>query len=462
MSEKLSAAGKMMDGEVITLTDDIIFTRLLQEGGIAWTLCQPLHSGSSFILASVAVAGDEAAFATTQRLKNEFALRARLSGAWAVRPMNCTSYHGHYALVYAPFPFRTLAQSNRTRGRNLTDFLSIAVRLCAPLRQMHAQGLIHSDIKPGHFFIDPGGAYRLGGFGLTTVTDDVSSVTRMTMSGGTLAYMSPEHTTRTPDKVDRRSDLYSLGIVLYELLTGALPFDLNDGGQAEWAHHHIASPPRSPCQLRAGVPPTLAQIILRLLEKSPENRYQTVEGLLADLRRCQASLAKNGEIASFAPGLQDREPTRMLPDPLFLNHPQHPQLLAAFDRVAESGTHALVMVSGPPGCGKSSLISSALKKLQQRQTLLAIGKADQYSSVLPYTVIASAFRSLVLWLLGLDAAEVARWKMRLTRSLGSDAALAIKLVPELGLLLDDRQLTVVNTQSADTRMRFNLMAHRLV
>jgi predicted ATPase/signal transduction histidine kinase len=462
MSEKLSAAGKMMDGEVITLTDDIIFTRLSQEGGIAWTLCQPLHSGSSFILAGAAVSGDEAAFQTTQRLKNEFALRDRLSGAWAIRPMNCTSYHGHYTLVYAPFPFRTLAQSSRTRGRSLTDFLSIAIRLCVPLRQMHAQGLIHSDIKPGHFFIDPSGAYRLGGFGLTAVADGTSGHNRMTVSGGTLAYMSPEHTARTPDKVDSRSDLYSLGIVLYELLTGELPFDLDDGGQAEWAHHHIASPPRSPCELRPGVPPTLAEIILRLLEKSPENRYQTVEGLIADLRRCQASLAKNGEIASFTPGLQDREPTRILPDPLFLNHPQHSQLLAVFDRVVESGSHALVTVSGPPGCGKSSLISSALKKLQQRQTLLAISKADQYSPVLPYTVIASAFRSLTLWLLGLGAEDVARWKMRLTRSLGSYAALAIKLVPELGLLLDNRQLTVVNTQSADTRMRFNLMAHRLV
>ncbi|MGK9175892.1 AAA family ATPase [Yokenella regensburgei] len=462
MSEKLSAAGKMMDGEVVTLTDDIIFTRLVQEGGIAWTLCQPLHSDSSFILASAAVAGDEAAFATTQRLKNEFSLRARLSGAWAIKPMNCTSFHGHYALVYAPFPFRTLAQSSRTRGRSMTDFLSIAMRLCAPLRQMHAQGLIHSDIKPGHFFIDPGGAYRLGGFGLTRGVEETLSATRMTVSGGTLAYMSPEHTARTRDKVDSRSDLYSLGIVLYELLTGELPFDLNDAGQAEWAHHHIASPPRSPRLRRPGVPATLAEIVLRLLEKSPENRYQTVEGLMADLRRCQASLAKNGEIASFTPGLQDREPTRMLPDPLFLNHPQHPQLLAAFDRVVESGCHALVTVSGPPGCGKSSLISSALKVLQQRQTLLAIGKADQYSPVLPYTVIASAFRSLTLWLLGLEAEEVARWKMRLTRALGSHAALAIKLVPELGLLLDNRQLTVVNTQSADTRMRFNLMAHRLV
>ena len=118
--------------------------------------------------------------------------------------MNCTSYHGHYALVYAPFPFRSLAQSSRTRERSLTDFLSIAIRLCAPLRQMHGQGLIHSDIKPGHFFIDPGGAYRLGGFGLTRATDDVSDNTRMNFSGGTLPYMSPAHTARTPPPTSTR------------------------------------------------------------------------------------------------------------------------------------------------------------------------------------------------------------------------------------------------------------------
>lgn len=462
MSEKLSAAGKMMDAEVVTLTDDIIFTLLSQDGGIAWTFCQPLHPGSSFILASVAACGDEAAFQTTQRLRHEFALRARLSGAWAIRPVNCTSYHGHYALVYAPFPFHTLAQSIRTRRRSIIDFLSLAIRLCAPLRQMHAQGLIHSDIKSGHFFSDPGGAYRLGGFGLTSGTDDAISASPMAVSGGTLAYMSPEHTARTPDKVDRRSDLYSLGVVLYELLTGELPFDPGAGGQAEWAHHHIASSPRPPDAVRASVPPTLSAIILRLLEKSPENRYQRVEGLIADLRRCQATLAKSGEIPFFTPGLQDREPARLAADPLFLNHPQHHQLLAAFDRVVESGGHALVTVSGPPGSGKSSLISSALKKLQQRQALLAISKADQYSPVLPYTVIASAFRSLTLWLLGLNAEDVARWKMRLTRSLGSYAALAINLVPELGPLLDNPPLKVVNTRSADARMRFNLMAHRLV
>jgi predicted ATPase len=207
---------------------------------------------------------------------------------------------------------------------------------------------------------------------------------------------------------------------------------------------------------------TLSDIILRLLEKSPDNRYQTVDGLIADLRRCEASLAKNGEITPFIPGLQDRVAARLQPDPLFLDHPQHHQLLAVFDRVAESGAHALVTIGGPPGCGKSSLIASALRKLQQRQALLAVSKADQYSPVLPYTVIASAFRALTLWLLGQGAEEVARWKMRLTRALGVHAALAVNLVPELGLLLENPPSTVVNTQSADSRMRFNLMAHRLV
>ena len=449
-----------MNGDVFTLTDDIIFTPLAQEGGIAWTLCHPLHSGESFILASAA--SDEAEFQATQLLKNEFTLRMQLSGVWAVKPISSTSHHGRYALVYAPFPFRTLAQSTRLRASNTADFLAMALSLCTPLRQMHAQGLVHCDIKPGNFFIDPGGAYRLAGFGLTTEASESGSQTRVAMPGGTLAYMSPEHTARTRDKVDSRSDLYSLGIVLYELLTGALPFDLSDGGQAEWAHHHIASAPRPLHQVRASVPGMLSAIVLRLLEKSPANRYQTVEGLVADLRRCQANLTENGDIAPFTPGLQDRLPARFLPDNLYLAHPQQQQLLTAFDQVMESGSHSLVVISGPLGSGKSSLIASALKTLQNRPVLLAVSKADQYSAVVPYTVIASAFRSLTLYLLGLGADDVAHWKRRLTRALGSYAVLAVKLVPELGLLLDNRSLTVGDLDSTDARARFNQMASRLV
>lgn len=462
MSEKLSAAVRMMEGEVFTLTDDMLFTPLAQEGGIAWTLCQPPHAADSFILASAAATSDEAAFQAAQLLKNEFALRMQLSGAWAVKPISSTSHHGRYALVYAPFPFRSLAQSTHLKMAATGDFLALAIRLCAPLRQMHAQGLIHSNIKPGNFLLDPGGAYRLAGFGLASGASDVAAQARPGVPGGTLAYMSPEHTARTRDAVDSRSDLYSLGIVLYELLTGALPFDLSEGGQAEWAHHHIASAPRPLHEVRPAVPPMLNAIILRLLEKSPERRYQTVEGLIADLRRCQANLSPGGDIALFTPGLQDVVPARLLPDNLFLDHPQDDQLVAAFDRVAASGTLTLATISGPAGIGKSSLIASALRRLKHRPALLAVSKADQYSPVLPYSAIAGAFRSLALYLLGLGAEEVAFWKLRLSRALGSYAGLAVNLVPELGLLLESKTFMPADVHAADARERCNQMIWRLV
>ncbi|WP_275554646.1 AAA family ATPase [Mixta sp. Marseille-Q2659] len=457
MSEKLSAAGQMMDAGVLTLSDEIIFTPLAQEGAIAWTLGQPLHSGESFILASAA--GEERAFQATQLLKHEFSLRMQLSADWAVRPLSATLHHSRYALVYAAFPFQTLT---RLMPLNIADFLALAVRLCKPLQQMHAAGLIHNDIKPGNIFLDADGGCRLGGFGLACAVENGGAQTRLNVSGGTLAYMSPEHTARTRDAVDSRSDLYSLGIVLYELLTGALPFDLREGGQAEWAHHHIASAPRPPHQLRAEILAMLSVIILRLLEKSPGNRYQSVEGLIADLRRCQANLADDGQIADFTPGLQDRAPVRWLTDNLYLHHPQEGQLLAAFARVATASTPELVVISGPQGIGKSSLIASALKSIQHKPALLAVSKADQYSPVLPYAVITAAFRALTLYLLGLDAAEVAYWKRRLSRALGNYAGLAVNLVPELGLLLDSKAQLPADMHSADARLRFNQMAHGLV
>lgn len=460
MSEKLSAAGEAMHGAVFTLNDEMIFTPLAQEGCIAWMRCEPLHAGDAFILASAA--GEEASFQATQLLKNEFSLRMQLDDGWAIRPVSSTLHHGRYALAYAPFPFKTLAQSARPAAGGLADFLALAVRICTPLRQMHALGLIHSDIKPGNLFLDPDGRCRLAGFGLTRGPEENAGQTRMTAPGGTLAYMSPEHTTRIRDAVDSRSDLYSLGIVLYELLTGTLPFDLSEGGPAEWAHHHIASAPRPPHAVRGEVPTMLSAIILRLLEKAPGNRYQTVEGLIADLRRCQANLAESGTIADFTPGLQDRLPALALADNLFLAHPQADRLLAALDRVASSGAAALVAIGGPQGSGKSSLIASALKKMQRRPALLAVSKADQYSPVLPYAVISAAFRSLTLWLLGLASADVARWKLRLTQALGSYAGLAVNLVPELGLLLESKPLMPADMHSADARVRFNQMAHGLV
>lgn len=441
------------------LSADITFRALAQEGNIDWLLGRHVISGETFVLASAGT--EEAAFQTTQRLKNEYSLRDRLSESWALVPQRHTLYQGRYALIYKTFAYRTLADVLRLPPGSVAEFLGGAAMLCTALARLHQQGLVHGDIKPANFFYRDDGTVRLGGFGLASVDSDLATTPRMAIAGGTLAYMSPEHTDRASHPVSRVSDLYSLGIVLYEFLTGRLPYGHAEGGHAEWVHHHIASEALPPHSLRKEVPIVLSAIILRLLAKSPEQRYQTVEGLLADLRRCESNLLPDGLVEAFTLGLQDVPPLNLSLQALCTDHPQASDVLAAFDEVSSGGKHCLVAISGAAGAGKSSLIASSLKLLRNKNALLTVVKAEEYSPVLPYAVFSAAFRTLALHLLGLPAEEVARWKAHILRLLGEYAGLAVNLVPELAILLNQKAAVQI-TPSGEAKNRFNLMACSLV
>jgi len=454
------APGNLSEGRAFVLKEDVIFTPLGQEGSLCWLNARLPRSGGAFIIAT-AVSDEEEASAT-RLLRNEFALREYLSDDWAVRPVASTQYHGRFALVYAPFSFVLLTRIVGAPMACIQSFLELAIRISLPLRLMHLRNLVHGDIKPGNIFIHEDNTCRLGGFGLSSGTSEELQQSRLAVVGGTPAYMSPEHTTRTHRAVDSRSDLYSLGVVLYELLTGSLPFELGGQDQGKWAHYHIASEPRSPGEVSPGVPAMLSAIVLKMLAKKPENRYQTIDGLIADLRRCQATLSDEGDIAAFTPGLQDRSPAFHLTDTLYTAHPQAADLIHAFDRVSRDGIAGFVAISGPSGIGKSSLIASALKALQHRSALLAVGKVDQFSPTLPYAALTSAFRTLALHLLGLPAVEVAHWKIRLSRELEGYEELAVSLVPELRLLLDNKPRFSSDTFSIDARARFSHMVLALV
>lgn len=455
----LSVNFQESDDAGIAIEDFDTLTPLAQDGCLLWMLARR-HSGESLIIATGQ--SDDVTFQATQRLKNERALAAYLSPRWAITATGTTRYLNRYALIYPTFPFRTLANNLATPPDKIADFLQVALQLCYTLGQAHHQGIVHGDIKPGHFFISDDGRFRLGGFGLASLAAQSAEKNSLRVSGGTLAYMSPEHTGRTPHPVSSLSDLYSLGVVLYEYLTGKLPFGSPDAGEAEWIHHHIASAPRPAGQVREDVPPMLSVILLRLLAKSPADGYQTVQGLMADLRRCQATLTAENTIAPFTPGLQERFSTSFRPETLFTQHPQARVLLTTLDAVNRTGTQSLVMLSGAPGSGKSAIIASALKTLQHRQILLAASKADQHSPAAPYAAVASAFRTVTLYLLGLSALELSKWRVRLLRLLGGYTDLAIELVPELKQLLNIRTVQPVVRHAPDAREQFNQMASALI
>src|SRR6202044_435357 len=283
---------------------------------------------------------------------------------------------------------------------------------------------------------DDAGHIWLTGFGIASrLPRERQSPAAPETVAGTLAYMSPEQTGRMNRSMDTRSDLYSLGITLYQMLTRVLPFAAAD--PLEWVHCHIARQPVAPVDRRA-IPEPLSAIIMRLLAKNAEDRYQTATGLVADLRRCLVEWQTHGRIDSFPLGADDSSDRLLIPEKLYGREREVDTLLAAFDRVVTQGTAELVLVSGYSGVGKSSVVNELHKALILPRGLFASGKFDQYKRDIPYATVAQAFQNLLRRLLSKSEAELRAWRDEVRKALGPNGPLVTDLIPELRLLLGEQ------------------------
>ncbi|WP_027576484.1 AAA family ATPase [Bradyrhizobium sp. WSM1743] len=437
------------DFQVLWEDDDRIFCRASRQGS---------DGGRKSVLA--VLPAEHAPSTSRDRLAHEYALKDELDSAWALRPLELVSEGGRPVLLLED-PGGEPLERQLQAPMQVGTFLHLAVHITAALGKVHQRGLVHKDIKPHNIIVNRAtGEVRLTGFGIASrLPRERQSPEPPETIAGTLAYMAPEQTGRMNRSIDARSDLYALGVTFYQMLAGAPPFTAAD--PMEWVHCHIARRPVPPAERRKQVPNFLSALIMKLLAKTAEERYQTAAGLESDLRRCLAAWEARQGIDDFPLGERDIPDRLLIPETLYGRAREIEVLLAAFDRMVQSGTPELVLVSGYAGIGKSAVVNELHKVLVPSRGLFADGKFDQYKRDIPYATLAQAFRSLLRGLLAKSEVELAPWRDALHKALGPNGRLLVDLVPELRLIIGEPP-RVPDLALQDAQRRFHQVVRQFI
>jgi signal transduction histidine kinase len=358
-----------------------------------------------------------------RRLQHETAILERLRGvAGIVQLAEAPRYPG--SIVMADRGSRSLA--GLAKPMDAVELLPLAAGLARAVAGMHAKGVLHRDITPSHIVLSPDGHPLLVDFSLaTSLTGIRPEFTHHTEIVGTLAYLAPEQTGRTARPVDHRADLYALGATLYELATGEPPF--GSGDPLRLAHDHLARVPVPPARVNPEVPVALSEIVMHLLEKEPDNRYQTAEGVLHDLEQARPG----GPVR-----IGERDvPLRLLPPSRLVGRDEEVAVLAAAFEEALAGRCRGLLIAGAPGVGKTALVDELRPVVTGADGWFVAGKFDQYRRDLEFNAVHQAFRALGRLLLAEPDDELADVRDHILDAVGANAGLVTATSPEMAVLL---------------------------
>ncbi|CAN1213436.1 histidine kinase [Tumidithrix helvetica PCC 7403] len=395
------------------------------------------------------------------RYKLEYEICSRLNHIeGVVKAYSFTKHKRIRFIAFEDFGGESLRILKASRSFSFVEILAIAAQVAGILSEIHAANVIHKDINPSNLVLNPRTAQvKIIDFGLSNIFSRENPTIRNPKAlEGTLAYISPEQTGRMNRTLDYRSDLYSLGVTLYELLTDRLPFESND--PIELVHCHIARLPIPPDRINPEIPKIISDIVMKLLAKMAEDRYQSALGLKEDLTICKRHLENNNEVPDFLLGERDVSDKFQVSQKLYGRESQIELLLAAFESVC-IGKAEVMMVTGYAGIGKSVLVSEIYKPITQKRGYLISGKFDQFQRNIPYSAFVTAFRELVKQLLTESESQLQKWRDRLLAALGESGQIIIDVIPEVELIVG-KQSPVLELSPAEAQNRFNLVFQNFV
>jgi hypothetical protein len=404
----------------------------LWEGG-GFVLSRTTLPGEPAPVLVLAPASERPPTGVIARLEHACALREELDPSGAARPLRLAQYRGLPALLLED-PGGKLLAHLLGQPWDLPRFLRVAIGIAVALGRLHARGLIHRDVNPANTLVNlaTGQAWLIGICFVSRLPRGRVPVPPVEIAGA-LAYMAPEQTGRMNRSIDSRSDLYSFGVTLYEMLTGTLPFAATDS--MEWVHCHIARQPIPPCERLKGTSEQISAIIMKLLSKTAEERYQTAAGVEADLQICLAALGRLSRIDPFPLGRHDTSAHLLIPEKLYGRDSERQVLHNAFDRFMANGRAELVLVSGYSGIGKSSIVNELHKVMVPPRGIFISGKFDQHKRDIPYATLAQAFQGILRQILAKSDVEVGYWRNAIREAVGTHGQLMINLIPELELMI---------------------------
>lgn len=389
------------------------------------------------------------------RYQHEYQILKNLDLEGVIRAYDLQKHQNFRVLVLEDFGGESLRNFLGDRKLEMKEFLLTSLQIVECLVQLHRQNIIHKNINPDNIVLNPQtGKLKLIDFGVAIqLNSQILKVENSHILEGTLAYISPEQTGKINRFLDYRTDFYSLGVTLYEMLAQKLPFKTTN--ITELIHCHIAKSPLSPYQVNPLIPQPVSDLVMKLLEKNVEDRYKSAWGIKADLVICLMQLEANDEIECLVPGEHDISDKFQISQKLYGREREIEILLAGFNRVRE-GKSEMFLVTGASGVGKSALVEKLYKPVKQKKGYFIRGISDKLKTKIPYGSIIQAFQNLILQLLAESESQIANWQKQLLTALGNNAQIIIDLIPELELLIG-QQPAVAELPPTELQNRFYLV-----